>query len=141
MSENLPWRCHPPRPDMTPTTWRDFIGLANDISILGARRHKLIFSTEASPDVDYVILQTFIHGSCSAAIGPAEEDVQSRDEIYARYLSRMIVTIAERCVLPPAHLGGVGEIGNNEGLALALGGPRCPGILAVELSFNLTSIQ
>lgn len=141
VSENLPWRCHPPLPDMTPTTWHDCIGLANEISNLGARRYKLIFSTETSPDVDYIIPKTFTHGSCSAVIGPIQEHARIRDAIYAQYLSRMIVTMTERCVLPSPHLGGVGEIGNNRRLALALWGSRSTGNPAVELSFNLTSIQ
>lgn len=141
VSQNLPWHCHPPLHDMTPTTWHDCIGLANEISNLGARRYKLIFSTETSPDVDYIVPKTFAHGSCSAVIGPIQEHLRVRDAMYAQYLSRMIVTMAERCVLPPPHLGGVGDIGNNRGLALALWGPRSTGNPAAELSFNLTSIQ
>jgi len=139
-SQNLPWRCYAPRPELTPTTWPDCTVLASEISNLASRRERLIFSTETDVDVDYVIPHTFIYGSCSAVIGPIDQHAQFRDGLYARYLSRMIVNMAERCVLPPPHLGGRGEIGNNQGLALALLGPKSPGSPAAKSSFNLTSI-
>lgn len=64
---------------MTPTTWRDCIGLADEVSNLEARRNQLVFSTETGPDVDYIIPKTFAHGSFSAVIGPIEEHVQIQD--------------------------------------------------------------
>lgn len=53
----------------------------------------------------------------------------------------MVLTMVDRSVPPPPHLGGVSNIGNNKGLALALWGERSTGNPAAELSLKVTSIH
>lgn len=143
--QDLPWRCETGDIGRQTTTWQDCQSLAEEISHLARPRQKLIFSTEDPtqvPEVNYQVPITFIHGSCSATIGPVARAYVSRDTFYARYLSRTILEMAQMCVIPAPHKGGMGEIGERKTLGLALLGPRrIPQGTGLHLNSNGTASQ
>ena len=138
----LPWTCQETQhPGMNPTNWRDCLGLANALYNIAPPRRKIVFSTEDALDVDYHVPISFTHESCSASILPINDHAPARDTFYSRYLTIMVETMAQRCVIPAPHLGGQGEIGKKKLFALVLLGLPIPATKALDSSSNLTAMQ
>ena len=139
--QGLLWRCQPPGPDIQPTNWHDCYRLAEAVFDIAPPGTRLTFSTRSGLGVDYHIPATFTYGSCFALIRPIEEHAQAEDYLLPRYLARTIYKMAHKCVIPFPHLGGLGEIGSNKVLALALLGPRPRPTESIDLSSNLTAAE
>ena len=116
--------------------------MADLLSQLAPARQKILFTTTTDPsgfrELNYHIPMTFRHESCWATIGAIDVHSDAEDEFTSRYLSRIVLDMAQQCVIPPPHLGGIGEIGDKKVLALALSGPRSSPDAGSTLASNLT---
>ena len=139
--QDLPWRCQIEQSSAKPINFEDCIGLEQAIKRLGPPRVKLLFSTKVGPNTDYVVPITFTYESCSAVVGPIVKGGDGGDYLYLKYLANKVLVMAQLCVYPAPHLGGSGQIGSEETLALTLHGPKPRPGRIVDLNSNLTAIQ